>query len=52
MAYVADEAGNILAAVPVTWTCDNYSGDLLILLRSVTRSNKYVDYSPLAAFGF
>ncbi|KAK2739645.1 hypothetical protein CKAH01_18661 [Colletotrichum kahawae] len=52
MAYVADEAGNILAAVPVAWTCDTYGEGLLILLRSVAHSNKHVDYSPSAAFGF
>lgn len=27
MAYVADEAGNILAAVPVAWTCDTWLQD-------------------------
>ncbi|KAK2737746.1 hypothetical protein CKAH01_18822 [Colletotrichum kahawae] len=50
MAYVADEAGNILAAVLVTWTYQTYGEDLLMLLRSVACSNKYVDYSPSAAF--
>ncbi|KAF6789681.1 hypothetical protein CPLU01_15774 [Colletotrichum plurivorum] len=52
MDYVADEAGNILAAVPVAWTYHTWLEDLLMLLRSVAHGNKHIDYSPSSAFGF
>ncbi|KAK2765807.1 hypothetical protein CKAH01_15556 [Colletotrichum kahawae] len=52
MAYVADEAENIWAVVPVAWTYDTWLEDLLMLLHSVARGNKLVDYSPSAAFSF
>ncbi|KAK2765810.1 hypothetical protein CKAH01_15559 [Colletotrichum kahawae] len=50
MAYVADEAGNIQAAVPVASTHQTHGDDLLMLLHLVARGNNHVDYSPSAIF--
>ncbi|KAK2757176.1 hypothetical protein CKAH01_17014 [Colletotrichum kahawae] len=52
MDYIADEAENIQAAVPVASTHDTFLQNPKSALCTAVRGNKHLDYSPSASCGF
>ncbi|KAF6789674.1 hypothetical protein CSOJ01_14730 [Colletotrichum sojae] len=50
MAYVANEAGNIQAALPVASTCDTFLQNPKLALHLVARGNNHIVYSLSAIF--